>query len=187
MATTRDRIIEAALELITRHGLSSVTMVEVARTAGVARATLYNHYSDVPSILADAATRHNEQAIAGLHQHLTVADSPTETIDQLVRYVAAISTHGHALTTHHGLPPELHHQLAAFDHELERRIHRTLTDGTASGEFRADLDPDTTTRLVRHMLNGVSELVAETPDSAAHVSRNATKTILAAIAGTPPE
>lgn len=186
MATTQDRIIEATLELITQHGLSSVTMVDVARTAGVARATLYNHYPDVPSILADAATRHNEQAIAGLHQHLAVADSPTETIDQLVRYVAAISTHGHTLTTHQGLPPEHHDQLAAFDHELERHIHQALEDGTANGEFRSSLDPDTTTRLVRHMLNGVSDLVAQTPDNAPHIAREATTTILAAITSTQP-
>ena len=186
MPTTQDRIIEATLDLVTQQGLSSVTMVDVARTAGVARATLYNHYPDVPSILADAATRHNEQAIAGLRQHLAVADSPTETIGQLVRYIAAISTHGHTLTTHHGLPPELDDQLAAFDHELERQIRDTLDGGRAAGEFRSSLDPDTTTRLVRHMLNGVSDLVAETPDTAAHIAREAARTILAAITSTPP-
>lgn len=184
MATTQDRIIEATFKLIELHGLSSVTMVDVARSAGIARATLYNHYADVPSILADAADRHNEQAIAGLHQHLAVAGSPEETIDQLVRYVAAISTHGHTLTTHHGLPPALHDQLAAFDLELERRIREALDDGRHTGEFRSSLDPVTTTRLIRHMLNGVSDLVGETPDEAARIASDATKTILAAITGT---
>lgn len=185
MPTTKDRIIEAALELIAHHGLSAVTMVDVARTAGIARATLYNHYADVPSILADAATRHNEQAITGLHQQLAVAHSPTEVIEQLARYIAAISTHGHILTTHHGLPPELNDELSAFDHELERQIHQALTHGRANGEFRSSLDVDTTARLVRHMLSGVSELVAESPAAAAHVARAATKTILAAITSPP--
>lgn len=52
--------------------------------------------------------RINDQAIAGLHQHLSVAGSPGEIIGQLAPYVAAISIHGHTLTTHHGLPPDLH-------------------------------------------------------------------------------
>lgn len=185
VATTRDRIIEATLELITQHGLSSVTMIEIARTAGIARATLYNHYPDVPGILADAANRHSEQAITGLHQQLAVAHSPTETIEQITRYVAAISTHGHTLTTHHGLPPELRNQLSAFDDELEHQIRQALTGGRASGEFRSSLDLDTTARLVRHMLNGVSELVSESPCTAAHVTRAATMTVLAAIASPP--
>lgn len=187
MATTEDRIIEAPLERIARAGLSSVTMVEVARTAGVARATLYNHYPDVPSILVAAAARHNEQAIAGLHQQLAVADSPAETIRELVRYAAAVSTNGYSLTMHHGLPSDLRRQLAAFDRELERQLRRAFTEGRARGDFRSSLDPGTTARLVRHMLNGVSELVAEAPDTAARISRNATKTILAAITSIRPE
>ncbi len=181
MATTQDRIIEATLGLITQHGLSSVTMVEIARTAGIARATLYNHYPDVATILADAATHHNNEAIAGLHQTLAVVSSPTDTIQQLVRFVAAIPGHGHTLQTHHGLPPELGQQLSAFDDELERQIQRTLTDGAGAGDFHPDRNTDTTAKLIRHMLNGVSELVAGSPDTAPSIVSEATKTILAAL------
>ncbi|MCP4963959.1 MAG: hypothetical protein GY926_01855, partial [bacterium] len=48
---------------------------------------------------------------------LAVVSSPTDTIQQLARYVAAISSHGHTLQTHHDLPPELRQQLSAFDDE----------------------------------------------------------------------
>ncbi len=185
MTSAQDRIIEAALDLITQRGLSAVTMVEVARTAGVARATLYNHYPDVPSILADAAGRHNDQAISGLHQTLAIAGSPTDTIEQLIRYIAAISIHGHTLDTHHGLPPDLRRQLSAFDDELETRISSALRDGAATGEFRPNLNPEVTTKLVRHMLNGVSELIAATTGDAPQLVDDATQTILAALTGRP--
>ena len=159
-------------------------MVEIART-GISRQTLYNHYPDVDRIVADAATRHNEQAIAGLRQHLAVADSPTETIGQLVRYIAAISTHGHTLT-----PITGSHRTPRPTRRLRPRTRTTdrdtLDEGRAAGQFRSSLDPDTTTRLVRHMLNGVSDLVAETPDIAAHIANEAARTILAAITSTPP-
>ena len=185
MASAQDRIIEAALNLIAHQGLSAVTMVEVARTAGVARATLYTHYPDVPSILADATTRHNDQAISGLRQTLAIVGSPTGTIEQLVRYVAAISSHGHTLETHHGLPPVLRHKLCAFDDELETQIKRALANGSATGEFRSNLNLEITAKLVRHMLNGVSELVAATPDDAPSIVDDATRTILAAITDRP--
>ena len=185
MATTRDRIIEAALGLVAERGLGAVTMIDIARTAAVARATLYNHYPDVASILADAAEHHNDQAITGLRQSLAVVASPTETIEQLVRYIATISAHGHTLATHHGFPPDLRHRLSAFDDELDRQITSTLTAGTSSGDFRADLDPATTATLVRHMLIGVSELVAESPHRTADIVRNGIDTILAALTSSP--
>lgn len=185
MATTRDRIIDAALVLVAERGLGAVTMIDIARTAGVARATLYNHYPDVASILADAAEHHNDHAISGLRQSLAVVGSPTETIGQLVRYVATISAHGHTLATHHGLPPDLLQRLSSFDDELERQIANTLTAGTADGTFRSDLDPETTATLLRHVLMGISELVAESPHRAADIVRNGTDTILAAITASP--
>jgi AcrR family transcriptional regulator len=161
-------------------------MIEIARTAGVARATLYNHYPDVPSILADAASRHNAAAIEGLRQTLAVVSSPTEHIKQTVRYVAAISVHGHTLDIRQDLPAELRQQLTPFDDELDHQILRALTDGTNAGEFGLNANLDTSARLVRHMLNGVSELVAASPDTAATVVSDATETILAAL-GAPVE
>ncbi|MGH1493116.1 MAG: TetR/AcrR family transcriptional regulator, partial [Acidimicrobiales bacterium] len=91
-ASTRERIIHAALLLIAETGLSQVTMIEIARSAGVARQTLYNHYPDIPAILSDALTHHNAAAVSDLEQALSVVEAPSETIGQLVRHVAAIST-----------------------------------------------------------------------------------------------
>ena len=186
-AATRERIIEATLTLIAEQGLSAVTMVAVAQRAGVARATLYNHYADVPAILADATAVHNEQAIAGLREALSVVASPTAAVEQLVRYVASISIHGHTLGGHHGLPPELHEQLALFDTELDTHINRALTDGVAQGEFRARLDVEVSTTLLRHLLAGVSQLVAATPSDAARITAEATATVQAALAVQQPK
>jgi AcrR family transcriptional regulator len=185
MSSARDRIIEAGLTLVAEEGLASVTMVAVAKTAGVARATLYNHYPDISSILADAATVHNQHAIDGIRQALAVVSTPPQAIEQLVRHIAAISSHGHTLVTHHDFPPELRDQLAAFDTELENQIRSILTDGAATGDFRPDLDPDITATLIRHTLNGVSELVATTPEQPAPIAVEATTTLLAALTNKP--
>lgn len=185
MTSARERIIDATLTLVADQGLAGVTMVAVAKTAGVARATLYNNYPDVPSILADAAAAHNQHAIDGLVRALAVISTPPKAIEQLVRHIAAISSHGHTLATHHKFPPELRDQLSAFDTELEHQIRSILTDGIASGDFRLDLDPDATALLLRHALTGVSELVAATPEQAAHIVDDTTATLLAAITTKP--
>lgn len=181
MSSARERIIDATLTLVGEHGMAGVTMVAVAQAAGVARATLYNHYPDVPSILTDAAAVHNEQAIDGLRHALAVVSSPPQAIEQLVRYIGSISRDGHTLTTHHTFPPELRGRLATFDTELEHQIEQALTDGIAAGDFRPGLDTGVTATLLRHALTGVSELVAATPERTAHIVDHAATALLAAI------
>ena len=182
MSSTRERIIEAALKLIAEQGLSQVTMIEVARTAGVARQTLYNHYRDIPSILTDAVTHHNAAAISHLEQALTVVDTPSDTIRQLARHIAAIGTHaGHTVDGHHPLPAELRHHLGGFDEALEHHIRAALRAGIELGEFRVDLDVATDSALIRHALGGVSALVAAKPDDAPRIVDVATRTLLAAL------
>ncbi len=187
MSSARERIIGATLTLAPDQGLAGATMVAVAKSARVSRATLYNHYPDVPSILAEAAAVHNQHATDGLRQALAVVSTPPQAIEQLVRHVAAISSHGHTLASRHDFPPELRDQLAAFDIELEHQIRSILTDGAASGDFRPDFDPDVTATLMRHALNGVSELVAASPERAAPIVTDAATTLLAAITHSEPQ
>lgn len=181
MGDARARIIAATHRLVADRGLAAVTMVAVAKEARVARATLYKHYADVPQILADAAEEHDAEAIAGLDRALAVADTPTEALGQIVRYVASISTHGHVLRAHHDLPPELRARLESFEAALGDRLQGVLRHGIATGELRPSLDVETTATLVRHQLAGVSELVAAAPDVAATVVAQAIGTVLTGV------
>ncbi len=182
MTSADDRIIEAALTLIGERGLGEVTMVEVARQAGVARQTLYNHYSDVAAIVAEAAVRHNAAAIAHLTQMLSVVSAPVDVIEQIVRHTAAVSAHaGHGLDTINGLPLSMRRELSGLDTELDRQIRAAIVAGMERGDFRADLDADMDTRLVRAMLQGVSAMVADTPEAASTITAHATRTITAAL------
>ena len=48
---TQRAILEATKDVITRNGLRSASMIEIADSAQVSRATLYNHYRDKQSVL----------------------------------------------------------------------------------------------------------------------------------------
>jgi AcrR family transcriptional regulator len=177
-----DRIIEAALSLITRDGLGAVTMIKIAETAGVARQTLYNHYPDVDSIVLEATNRHNRESIRLLEASLRVVDKPEDKLEQLVRHMVSIGSHAHhASGIEHGLSASARDTLAEYDAELDRRIRDILEAGRRTGAFRHDLTPDIDAVLIRHILNGLAHQAARTPDKAAELAATGTRTVLAAV------
>ena len=105
-ASVDDRIIMATLALIAEDGLGSLTMMRIAETAGVARQTLYNHYPDIDSIVAEAIGRHNRESIQMLEAAMRVVERPEDKLEQLVRHAVAVGSH-----THH--TPGIEHSLSA--------------------------------------------------------------------------
>ena len=55
---TRQRIVEAAVELHRTHGATQTTITEIAKRAGVERQTVYNHFPDELSLFK-ACSAHN--------------------------------------------------------------------------------------------------------------------------------
>ena len=47
----RDAALDATAGLVAEHGLASVTMSQIAKDAGIGRATLYKYFPDVEAIL----------------------------------------------------------------------------------------------------------------------------------------
>ena len=180
-ASVPDRIIHAALQLINEHGLGGVTMTSVAKGADIARQTLYNHYSDVGSILANAISRHNDEAIELLKGAVAVVETPTAKIEQMVRHVATVSGHHNQLLASPTLSRDARATLADYDTALDGLLGEILESGRRSGEFRANLEPALDSVIVRHLLEGVSDLVGSNPGAAAEVVAASTNTILAAV------
>ena len=69
METTRDRILDAAAELMRTRGIVRTTTKEIAKAAGFSEATLYKHFRDKEELLLAGPAR----AHAGLRRHTDVA------------------------------------------------------------------------------------------------------------------
>ena len=54
---TRDLVLDAALRLFTEHGYLGVRVVDIAKQAGVSRATFYKHFAEREQILAELFER----------------------------------------------------------------------------------------------------------------------------------
>src|SRR6476660_6408066 len=83
----QSRILEAALDLLSRHGISGVSMRAVAREAGVALGLVNYYYDDKTSLIRAALRRVDE------HDLLLVAPDPSsdpeEQLRKALRRVAA--------------------------------------------------------------------------------------------------
>lgn len=52
--TARTKMLRAAQELVTEHGLDACTVEEIARRSGVAKTTIYRHFPSVDELVMDA-------------------------------------------------------------------------------------------------------------------------------------
>ena len=156
------RIMAAAFVLSAERGISGVTMSAVARKAGVARQTLYNHFPDVESIVVAAYELHHEENIVGLNQVLAATNGAIAKLAQLIRYQVAAVAHSHEGAVHESsLSPAGQQHIRSLHSQIDDMIESILVDGVESGAFRSDLDVDAAARLTLHLFGGAGDLIAE--------------------------
>ena len=86
-------ILDGAANVIHDRGLSSVSMSDIARAAGISRATLYKYYDDLDAVLEAWHRRVVDSHIASLeavaHQHSDIASR----VHAVLREYAALAAH----------------------------------------------------------------------------------------------
>ncbi|MDI6912392.1 TetR/AcrR family transcriptional regulator [Nocardioides sp.] len=143
---TRDAVLEAALRLFSEHGYLGVRVEDIAREAGVSRATFYKHFAEREEILAMLLTRllgADDTAGAGASdeaagdlgariqaQGRAIVDRMLEQ-EQLARFVYSLPVRHEALLGSQQVP-----RSPAFG-----RVDRLLDDAEAAGELRDGVAP----------------------------------------------
>ncbi|GEE00688.1 TetR family transcriptional regulator [Gordonia spumicola] len=132
-------ILDAAARLMATIGIRRTTMADVARTAGVSRATLYRRFPNVESLAAQVTTREFTR-IAAQTPTTDGLDSRESMIVSLVHLVRGARTHP-LLQRIIELDPEflmpylLHRSGRTSRSQLEM-IETLLTAGQATGVIR---------------------------------------------------
>jgi AcrR family transcriptional regulator len=140
---TREVVLDTALRLFSERGYLGVRVEDIAREAGVSRATFYKYFSEREEILAtlfqrllgddalpevdasgDTETRIRAVAAAAVRQMLEQ--------EQLARFVYSLPVRHSAL-----LDPG-----AAATPAVFRRIHQLVADGVAREDLRDDVAVD---------------------------------------------
>jgi AcrR family transcriptional regulator len=155
----RDATLDATAALVAEHGLTGVTMSQIAKESGIGRATLYKYFPDLESILAAWHERH----IGGhLHHLADVAEasggaSPSERLEAVLRAYAA-------LTRQHRDGSDLAALLHQGDHVV--RAHAGLAEfltaliraAAERGEIRDDIPAGELAAYCLHALSAASGL-----------------------------
>lgn len=162
--TVREAILDATAELVSEHGLLSVTMSQIAEKTGIGRATLYKYFPDVEAILF---AWHERQIAGHLQQLAELRDqegAPGERLQAVLEAYARIArdrfSHDHA-----GL------ELAAVLHkgahvaQAEQHVHdlfkELLTEVAEAGGLRDDVDSYELATYCLHALGAARSLHSE--------------------------
>jgi AcrR family transcriptional regulator len=82
---TESAILEGTKSLIALHGISHITMIDIADASEVSRATLYNHFRDKNAVLESLITSEVERLVAIASKSGTPADA----LESLSREISA--------------------------------------------------------------------------------------------------
>ncbi|MFD8740782.1 TetR/AcrR family transcriptional regulator [Streptomyces sp. NPDC059618] len=156
----QDAVLEAAVALVGRDGLASVTMSQIAKQAGIGRATLYKYFPDVQSILIAWHERHVAAHLSQLTLARDHTDSPAARLEAVLR--------GYAHITYQRRQDG---EVAAFVHrdqhvvEAQQRLRDlvsgVITEAAETGAVRDDISPDELADYCLHALSAALGLSSE--------------------------
>lgn len=144
---TRDRLMQAALELFSTKSFRGTSVQEVVAAAGVTKGAFYHHFSSKEKVLA---LIHDEFLVRTQANQQRILETYPTAVEQLAHMVFDLVMvtlqHQRHVTIFFREWPEVsvaqRAEIAARRDRPQKIYLDVVTRGIARGEFRADLDPD---------------------------------------------
>jgi AcrR family transcriptional regulator len=157
----RDATLDATAKLVSDHGLTGVTMSQIAKESGIGRATLYKYFPDIESILV---AWHERQIGAHLRHLAEVGErtDPSERLSAVLRTYAKLSrreSHGTDLA---GQLHRSEHTVRAYSH-LNEFLTTLIREAAERGEARDDVPA---AELAAYCLHSLTAATGMTSDAA---------------------
>lgn len=142
-----DALLEAAASVFATSGVDA-PIREIAAKAGVGVATLYRHFPQRSDLIV-AIVRRGIDACADAAQVLSSKHQPSEALVRwMQRYVDLIATKRGLATALHSGDPAYQALPAYFQQRLKPALRALLDNAIATGEIRAEVEPDDLLRAV---------------------------------------
>lgn len=149
---TPDRILDAAEEVLTRHGPTKTNVVDVARALGVSHGSVYRHFSS-KAALRDAVTERWLARVSDPLKKIVAEDAPAaerlrrwfDTLIAKKREKAKVEPE--LFATYHAIFAQSREVVLAHVEALSGQVSAIIADGIARGEFAAT-DPKATGKAI---------------------------------------
>lgn len=184
-AKTRGKIMGAALELVSQHGVAGTTMSKVAERAAISRATLYKYFPDVPQVLMawvlEEVSRGVDHLEAGLADLLEPIAKLEFFVTELLRTWAGAEHRFGVEQLAADLPRDDLEQMEVQMRRLRCLLAELLTEGVREGSFRRELDPEFQADVLLHMIVGLRTLVLREDSSEDDVAASVSGILLSGL------
>lgn len=138
---TYERIVEACIALIRRHGPTKATVVDVARALGMSHANVYRHFAS-KAALREVVVERFLHAISGPLEE--IVRGPGTAPERLAAWLRALYAAKRRKTlddpelfaAYHALTVEHEGSVQRHVEELVSQIAAIVADGVRAGEFR---------------------------------------------------
>ena len=143
---TRERILDAAEELLRRYGPMKTTVVDVAKALGTSHANVYRHVASKADLQDAVAERWLHRLLEPLTA-IAEGDGPAPArLEAWLRGLVAakrrkIADDPELFATYHQVVSQARGVVEAHLAEMRRQVARIVADGIAQNTFRA-ADPD---------------------------------------------
>lgn len=168
----RQRIVDEAVLVFGRSGVTSGSLREVAKRVGLTPAGVLHHFATKEELFTEVLRQRDERVRDAAGD--PAAHTLVEQIGKVVAYNATTRglTSLYTVVVAEASDPEhpAHASFAARYRESAARAAELLRAGQAAGEVRPDIDPDRAARLLSAVMDGLQQqwLLDESVDMSAH-------------------
>lgn len=165
----REQLLDVTSEIVASQGFQAVSIQSVARSAGISRPIVYEHFGDLAGLLKALVERETQRALAQVSEttlgDLTEGDPPELMLESLRAYLSAVEHHPATwrlvLMPPEGAPELLRESIirgrSAVLSKLARAVRPVATpDGEAP-------DPELTARMLSAIADEYARLLLTDP------------------------
>lgn len=161
----RERILQAAGEMLYRQGYNATSVDHIALVSGVSKSNFYYHFPSKEDLGVAVLAARRDELEAMMDQ--TLRDSSQSPVDRLARFLEGVMDHQEAKLDHRGCPfgnlvaemtehsERIRCFLSGLFSDIAREIGSVIGEGQSAGQFRADVDPNDIGDLILQALQGM--------------------------------
>jgi AcrR family transcriptional regulator len=168
----REQLIDAALAVILAQGYEGVSIEAIARTAGVTRPVVYDHFPNLARLLRALVEREERYSLEQLEEVVPAEPDPEAPVELLAasvrRFLDAVrsrpATWRLILLPIEGTPAMVREHVEVNRQRILERIERVVRGAVDRGELPRGLDVELAARAIRDLAEEAGRMVLTHPE-----------------------